>query len=277
MAAFWSTPRTPLGVNELPLAPWSRLYVLTNVFFAGGLSLVTDGDLVPLDEYLHAQGPCQAKQEDQEHSGSARAAPKTKYSQELLQKSPWLAQEEKDFNASSSAALETTEEEQEDSLWAQAVKGHVSEEMAQIILDLLESKRKGWEAEGVGRQGICRMSVCKGTSTFEKTGYPYDAVFACASGQAASDWCSAFLGKGDRRWDFSLYGDPGCFILARAWCHKVSYFHSLWQNSLDPAYVFSQADVQNWPEPQEFANFALGATAAQWPACQEIRDMRPIT
>ena len=87
-------------------------------------------------------------------------------------------------------------------------------------------------------------------------------MLSSASGKTAFDWCSAFLQKTSRRFDFSLYGEQGPFILARAWCHKVNYFHSLWQNSLDPAYVFSEADVQNWPEPQEFANFALGATAA---------------
>ena len=143
-------------------------------------------------------------------------------------------------------------------------------------MDLLESKRKGWEAEGVGKHGICRLAVCKGASTFEKTGYPFDAVLASASGHAAVAWCKTYMGKVDRRWDFSLYGEHGPFVLARSWCHKVNYFHNLWQSSLDPDHSFSEEEIQNWPEPHEFANFAMEATAAQWPAIQEIRQMRPI-
>ena len=86
-----------------------------------------------------------------------------------------------------------------------ARKGSVTVEEAQAIMNFLEAKRKGWEAEGVGKQGICKISICKGINTFELTGYPFDAVLASASGKFAHDWCTNFLQKVSRRFDFSLF------------------------------------------------------------------------
>ena len=171
---------------------------------------------------------------------------------------------------------EEEEEDEEETLWNKARKGLVTVEEAQAIMNFLEAKRKGWEAEGVGKQGICKISVCKGINTFELTGYPFDAVLASASGSFAHSWCTSHLKKVSRRFDFSLYGEQGPFILARAWCHKANYFYNLWESSVDPAFTFTQAHVQSWPEPQEFANFALGASPEQFTAVKEIRALSPI-
>ena len=84
------------------------------------------------------------------------------------------------------------------------------------------------------------------------------------------------MGKVDRRWDFSLYGDRGPFILARTWCHKANHFYRIWESSADPAFTFTQAHVLSWPEPQDFANFAVSASPEQFLAVKEIRALSPI-
>ena len=100
------------------------------------MSLVTDGDLVPLEDFLAAQGPWK---ETPEVENKAPVQPKTatskKYSQQDLEECGWLAQEQEQeaSKALQLPILEVSEEDEEDALWAKASKGKITEEDAQAI------------------------------------------------------------------------------------------------------------------------------------------------
>ena len=71
--------------------------------------------------------------------------------------------------------------------------------------------------------------------------------------------------------------DPAC-VLARAWTHRMQYFYTLYQNSLDLTYEYTAEDVAKYQEEIEFLDLQAGHILLDdktWDRCKEIKNFTP--
>ena len=51
--------------------------------------------------------------------------------------------------------------------------------------------------------------------------------------------------------------------MARAWCHKLEYFHRIYIGVADEGHVYTDWEVDNYEEEEEFSQYALSLTTRQ--------------
>eukprot|EP00972_Heterocapsa_arctica_P075941 11199178-Heterocapsa_arctica.AAC.1 len=62
------------------------------------------------------------------------------------------------------------------------------------------------------------------------------------------------------RFDTGLYGEPDASLLSMTWCKAMQHYFDIYVVSNLEVYMYTQSDLQGWPEPLEFT--ALMARAS---------------
>ena len=64
--------------------------------------------------------------------------------------------------------------------------------------------------------------------------------------------------------------------MARAWCHKLQYFYNIYLGVADQEHVYTDLEVHNYEEEEEFSQYALTLTTKdQLKRLEELRGLAP--
>ena len=106
-----------------------------------------------------------------------------------------------------------------------------------------------------------KTRVLGGPWLMKTKGIPFDAVQGFASGESAKEFCTRRAVQKTVRFDYSVYGDENCGILARAWCHRMQF---AWELELSGVVALTAAFAEeHWgacEEPSEFSRIAETAS-----------------
>ena len=257
--------------HELPLQPDSHLFVLPHVQFCGDYLLTSHCALMDLDEFFDDIAPIQAPEAKKAKTTDTDAKPKRKsFSAADVAKYPWLVQKQPIEKTLYPVDFDEEEDpmpssESQDVDWLdKPVPKQLSDEDLEKLFEALEDKRKEWAA-GSTEDGKApfRLSFCQGEWTLAHLGKPWDAVKGYASGKQIAQWCRKYHLPLSARYDNGLYGNDGCFLFAKAWVSKMTYFYNLWKSQDNENYSFTKDDLDGWSESVEFSSAAASWTKKQ--------------
>ena len=145
------------------------------------------------------------------------------------------------------------------------------------VFGLLHHKMQEWEDMGIGLPGAFRLSMRKGQFCFDKTGRAFNACRAAASGQQVQDYCKKYKLPLEKTYATALYTEVGAILFARTWANKMLHWYQIYLDQGDPAYRFTQDDVDSFSEPAEFATQADDWLHSKKTSTQvlEFRNLRP--
>ena len=64
--------------------------------------------------------------------------------------------------------------------------------------------------------------------------------------------------------------------MARAWCHKLEYFYNTYLRVADNWHVYTDWEVHNYAEEEEFSQYAMTLTTKeQMKRLEELRGLVP--
>ena len=192
----------------------------------------------------------------------------------LLARNPWLrgTLEKKGGAAHSGQAGSSTDVAGESQ---STVPDQLDDDVVEQVFGELEKQREALQ-EDTGATPQFRVSILGGVWTQRHLGTAYDAFRgAPAKGSDAEAWCVRYHVGRSARFDVSLYSTAGAATFARAWCHKMQHFFTLWEALADPSYLFTREDIRDYVEPAEFTDLVgslrgKAAARAQW-----LRDLAP--
>ncbi len=84
-----------------------------------------------------------------------------------------------------------------------------------------------------------------------------DGLQAHASGAEAIDFCKTQIIRESSSFDVSTYGAELAGLLARGWCHRISYYFKIATEINDFACIFTAAQKAAFIESEEFSRSAL--------------------
>ena len=122
-----------------------------------------------------------------------------------------------------------------------------------------------------------RTRVRGGRWTYDNLGQVADVGEALARGGIATEWAALYDFPRSRGFAFGAYGRANAMRLAKEIARKGNYFIGLYLASDDEDFVYTQADIDNYPEDAEFLDWML-LLDVEHPAYGkglEIRDMWP--
>ena len=97
------------------------------------------------------------------------------------------------------------------------------------------------------------------------------------SRQWAKPWCLQYGWQRQKGYKLETFGREGANKLAREWCRRADYFYCIWERSEEPNYVYTEDDVDGYPNNEELLSFMV-AEGHESPAFQEglaVRRLAP--
>ena len=123
-----------------------------------------------------------------------------------------------------------------------------------------------------------QVSVLGGLWTMVNMGVGYDAY----QGRVTTLNSDAFHFAVDygfqraARYNVSLYGEEGAFVLAKTWVEKAQFFFNLWRAQPNRLYAFSDAELRSWvpsPELEQLIERLEGRAKAR---ALDLRNFAPV-
>ena len=247
-----------------------RIFVLQGLLSLGCGSVVTDGDMVPLEDFLQnfsSEMPPQPK---------AKPKPKpiasSTVSADLLAKYPWLLTvleqqgkkepQSKDDGVSNNEgegniAGNTTEQEDEghkdDSDEGEGGQQPSDSDLNAVFEDV-RRMREGWAGDVVQPVDF-RHTILGGAWAKPGTRTAYEFFRGSAATDPAKLWCVKYKTPQSATFYISVYGDTGCSILVQAWAHKMQHFFDIAQVSGTDDYKYTRSDISQYVEPTGFTEY----------------------
>ena len=274
----------------------ASLHVLPRLSFGRQSLVVSASDLVPWAEFLppalmrkaHAKAATKTAEADSD---------KFDHNEAVLASHPWLADfvgnkpvgkkgEASKKNAKSwepdawptehmMQAKKKTHEEAEDKSETESSDDELSDDQVEKTFALLRAKRAEW-AEQFAQEAVTAFTttLLGGAWLMKYKGIEYDAFQGKASAGLASEWCLLYGLNKTARFDLSMYSEHGAGIMARAWCHRMEYYFSIWVEAAE-GYAYTNDDHEAYTEPNDFEAFAADAQGRVLQRVEQVRAILP--
>lgn len=251
-----------------PEAPLSSISVLMDLHYSEGHHLVSDADLLPLEEVLSWLPKVERKVRTPQASTVGSNASNDSA---LLAQHPYLkgvfAQQAAESNnpQKSSSSVEIVPPAGES----------VDDDALETLFSELETKRQEY-VEPPGHHGDFVVTLLGGKWAMERKGVPFAAFQGKVKDNTLADsWCLNYSMQRTARFEISMYGEEVASTLAHGWCDRMQHFFQLWANSGQERYSYTAEDVAAYTEPPEVAKLTTILTGAALTRLSRIRTMKP--
>ena len=252
--------------SDLPDVELGCIEVLPDLQYLGGQLVVSDSDPVPWQAFVDTLPPVK-------RGGSASPGNPTanESSGELLAKYPWMARhlsssDQAPGSSSGQQAQRTPEAETEEQV-------ELTDEALEDMFAELQQRRQQWEADTAPRDFQVTLS---GSAWVQRNkGIPYDSFLGSSKGPDAKAWCQRYSLPLSNRFDVQLYGEADANLLATTWCSARQYYFNLYVDSSLGEYVYTESDMQGWPEPSGFSAMVARASGRKLQRAIGLRQLVP--
>ena len=172
-------------------------------------------------------------------------------------------------------AKKKTHEEAEDKSETESSADELSDGQVEKTFALLRAKRAEW-AEQFAQEAVTAFTttLLGGAWLMKYKGIEYDAFQGKASAGLASEWCLLYGLNKTARFDLSMYSEHGAGIMARAWCHRMEYYFSIWVEAAE-GYAYTNDDHEAYTEPNDFEAFAADVQGRVLQRVEQVRAILP--
>ena len=153
----------------------------------------------------------------------------------------------------------TTDDARMDSVWSE-----------------LYARREEMRVAAPCESAAFRVSLLGGAWTQSRLGVVYDAYQGKAHTRESEQWCHTFSLNQSCRYSVAVCGDRAAAALARAWCHRMLFRHSMWVASSASFFVYSTEALAEYEEPEWVGTALLGASTRALGRLAELRALRPV-
>jgi len=251
--------------------------VLTRLVFLAADLVATDMDPMSWADFVH-QLPLPKTHSTTERPETPQ--PTSQLSADLLAKFPWLAQTgvqpstsdgggaaaSSTSSASTAPAAPslredtaTTDDARMDSVWSE-----------------LYARREEMRVAAPCESAAFRVSLLGGAWAQSHLGVVYDAYQGKAHTRDSEQWCHTFSLNQSSRHSVAVCGDRAAAALARAWCHRMDFWHSMWVASSASSFEYSTEALAEYEEPEWVGAALLGASTRALGRLAELRALRPV-
>ena len=154
----------------------------------------------------------------------------------------------------------------------------MADENLSLLFDAMEDNRERARLQG-GKPVLLNFRVAprQGKGTLAAHGVLCDAMRGVPRGHLVEKWCKKYHTGLSGTYALSIFdGEEGATEMARAWCHKLEYFYNIYQRVADEGHVYTDLEVQNYAEEEEFSQYALTLTTRdQLKRLEELRGLVP--
>ena len=255
--------------HDLPEAPLDNMFVLKDLHYSDGNHLVSDSDLVPLEEVLSWLPKPERKQRGvQAKTGETNSS----HDAALLAQHPFL----KGLLTQQTSGSSNPERSADPVDTSHALEEALSDESLQAVFSELENKRQE-HIDPPGYHGDFVVTLLGGKWAMQHKGVPFVAFQGKAKDNTvANDWCLQYSLQRTARFEISMYGEEVASNLAHGWCDRMLYFFNLWLSSGQEHYRYTAADVADYEEPPEIVELATILTGAALTRLNKVRSLKPI-
>lgn len=138
----------------------------------------------------------------------------------------------------------------------------------------LEAKRLLLESEFNVEDGDFEIHVRGGKNTAERKGVATDCVIGRSTHEYAEAWLKQYSFQPSVSFAFHKFTDYKACILAAAWCHRMQYFYTLFQLSLDLRYEYTATDIANYQEQLEFVDLQIEHHGLDDHVCERVAQIK---
>jgi len=256
--------------SDLPSVGLGCLEVLPDLQYQGGRLVVSDSDPVPWQVFVDMLPPIKRGGASSAASPGRPAAGESP--QDLVAKYPWLARHlsSSDTAPGSSSAQPTqgTPEEPEEQV-------DLTDEALEEMFAELQRRRQQWEADADTAAQDFQVTLSGSAWVQRNRGIPYDSFLGSCKGADAKAWCQMYSLPLSNRFDIELYGEADANLLATTWCSAMQYYYNLSVESGPGAYLYTERDLQGWPEPREFSAMVARASGRKLQRAVGLRRLVP--
>ena len=262
-----------VGAHELPDVAVDGIQVLQRVEFVGGTKVVAREPPISLARMV-ATCPVSAR------AGGDGAQPRESKSSgggdDLISRYPWLQKTldaQEGFGGASTASKRPRLGEGDGAdhdFW-----NTLSDADLELEMERLHRARAEVAHAHDFRHNDFGTRVLGGPSTMERFGIPYDAIQGYSRTKEGEDFCLRWGLQRSMRFGVREFGDVACGVLARAWCHRHSYFFNaeIADAAISPDEGFPDAVRAAYGEPSELRALSEGASAALLRRIEGVRDV----
>ena len=253
---------------DLPQAQVEDIHVLPDVHMLPGGQLVSDSDFVSLGVFLSWLPPVK-----QARAGAPKAEDTPKPDTGLLAQYPWMTKYIQEGAADSPSGPTSRAHPVEP---PQDEPDALDDDQVQAVFQDLEQRRQAWDLNAPGDHADFRVTLLGGAWQQRHKGTTYVAFKgAVRQGSTSEHWCLQYNMPKSARFEISLYGEGGAYIMANAWCHRLNFLCSLYAECQGTGFKYHANCMADYKEPPEFVVFAEAAPKAQLNRVRWLRSLMP--